>query len=354
MVGLVAPLPPQLGGVASVAEWLLEHEREIGYGYDAFDLWRPPEDEAGGRVRLSAAARQARLLARFLRWLASSPRLVHYSVAVTPTGLTRDLLFLTILRAAGRRTIAHVHVVAEESPFWRAGMRALARITVARVMIAPWAVAALSRLGVSATYVLNPVRVEPPETISRKANGRLRILFVGTFGERKGSHELVEALAALKEDGLDAELTFVGREEHRGEEAALRHAARVVGVAAAVTFAGVVPRDALHAFYERADVFCLPSRFEGLPMALLEAMAFAVPVVATPVGGIADVVVEGETGLLVPPGNVAELGAALRTLAGDSTLRTKMGVAGRERVMRLAGGDTIAREWRRVYDEHSR
>lgn len=352
MVGLVAPLPPQLGGVASVAEWLLEHEREIEYGYDPFDLWRPPEDEAGGRLGLAAAARQARLLARFLRWVPSSPRLVHYSVAVTPTGLTRDLLFVALLRAAGRRTIAHVHVVAEDSSFWRVALRLLARLTVDRVMIAPWSVAVVNRLGVSARCVLNPVRVEPPASVSRDTTGTLRLLFVGTFGERKGSRELLEALAALRGRDVDVALTFVGREEHRGEESALREAARELGVIEVLTFAGVVPRDALHPFYEAGDVFCLPSRFEGLPMALLEAMAFALPVVATPVGGIADVVVDGETGLLVAPGNVAELADAVATLARDSALRTRMGEAGRERVLRLAGPATIAHEWRRIYDEH--
>ena len=91
-VGLVAPLPPQVGGVASFAAWLVEHERSIGCRYEPFDLWRPPEAEAGGRVRVAPALRQVRLAARFALWLRSAPDLVHVCVSYSATGVLRDLV----------------------------------------------------------------------------------------------------------------------------------------------------------------------------------------------------------------------------------------------------------------------
>ena len=100
-VGLVAPLPPQVGGVAGFAEWLLAHEGEIGCRFDAFDLWRPETGEVGGRMSLDAVGIQARVLPRFLRWARKAPRLVHYSVSHTATGLARDLLFLPSSRPGG-------------------------------------------------------------------------------------------------------------------------------------------------------------------------------------------------------------------------------------------------------------
>ena len=72
-VGLVAPLPPQVGGVAGFAEWLLAREQEIGCRFDAFDLWRPATGEVGGRMSLDAVGIQARLLPRFLRWSRKAP-----------------------------------------------------------------------------------------------------------------------------------------------------------------------------------------------------------------------------------------------------------------------------------------
>ena len=80
-----------------------------------------------------------------------------------------------------------------------------------------------------------------------------------------------------------------------------------------------------------ADIFVLPSRFEGLPMSVIEAMLTGLPVVATDVRGPAEQVVPEVTGLLVPPGDASALAAALRRLVADQALRARMGAAGRER-----------------------
>ena len=82
-----------------------------------------------------------------------------------------------------------------------------------------------------------------------------------------------------------------------------------------------------------ADVFCLPSHFEGLPMSVIEAMMTGLPVVATDIRGPREQVVEGQTGFLVPPMQDAPLGAALSRLAADSALRKRMGEAGRARAL---------------------
>jgi glycosyltransferase involved in cell wall biosynthesis len=354
-IGLVAPLPPQVGGIASVVEWLLEHEAEIGCTYRTFDLWRPPEEESGGRLRLRSTVRQARLLPRFLRWLSTAPSLVHYSVSAgTTTGLVRDLAYLALLRARGRKTIAHVHVVAEDSALWRRSMRLAARLTVERVASSAFGAAALRRVGVSARAIQNPIRLEPRQEPPKRSTAGFRILFVGSYGEHKGCPELLDALAEVRSSGVEATLTLVGKEMHEGEEALLRRHMDALGLDAAVIFAGVASREVLGSFYAASDVFCLPSRAEGLPMALLEAMAFALPVVATPVGAIPDVVVSGETGLLVEPGSAGDLAHAILTLAADPPLRQRMGEAGRERALRIAGPDLIAEQWRRLYDEHAR
>src|SRR5919201_6514390 len=109
-VGLVSPLPPQVGGVAAVAQWLLDHEQQIGCRYERFDLKRPAAAQAGGRLSFRAVLRQAKVLTSFVRWLPRSPRLLHYMVAYTPTGVTRDAALFLVARVFGRRTIAHVQL----------------------------------------------------------------------------------------------------------------------------------------------------------------------------------------------------------------------------------------------------
>jgi glycosyltransferase involved in cell wall biosynthesis len=117
-------------------------------------------------------------------------------------------------------------------------------------------------------------------------------------------------------------------EERRNLEAR----ARELGLDDAVTFAGAVGQDRIPDYYARPDVFCLPSFAEGIPIVLMEAMARELPVVATAIMGVPELVVHGRSGLLVPPGRADELAAALEELARSPELRGQLGSAGRERV----------------------
>ncbi len=100
-------------------------------------------------------------------------------------------------------------------------------------------------------------------------------------------------------------------------------------------------RDDVPRLLAASDVFCLPSHFEGLPMSVIEAMLTALPVVATDIRGPREMVVEGETGFLVPPMTVGPLAAALSRLAGDAALRARMGAAARDRAIALYDEATV-------------
>ena len=350
-VGLVAPLPPQVGGVAGFAEWLLAHEQEIGCRFDAFDLWRPAEGGVGGRLNVRAVGIQARLLPRFLRWSRKAPRLVHYSVSHTATGLARDLLFLSIIKAGGHRVLGHIHVVPEGSKGRVRALRSADRFVDRWVTLAPSSVEALERMGIAADWVPNPIRIAPNGHRPLPAGGPLRLLFVGRYGHRKGCSELIAAVAEARRAGTDVTLRFVGREEHDGEERVLRKDVETHELEGVVEFAGVKDGPELAACYAEAEVLCLPSRREGVPLVLLEAMAFGLPVIATPVGGIVDYVRHEDNGLLVPPGDVEALVDSIQALAADPGLRERLGEAGRRRIGEEAGAESIARRWRELYSE---
>lgn len=347
-IGLVAPLPPQVGGVASFAGWLLEHEEELGCRYVTFDLRRPAGAEVGGRWRIDAAARQVGLLAAFARWLPRAPRVVHYCVSLTASGLPRDTLFLSLLRAAGRRPIAHVHgpsLDPAHATAKRTLLDAVARLSAARVTVIPlegWA------------FVPNPLRFTPAAHANGRPTARLRVLSVGGAGPLKGSDVLVEALARARREGADLELRIVGGEVRRNDEASLRAHARAAGVEDVVTLTGALPPAAVEQEYSAADIFCLPSPREGLPMSLLEAMACEVPAVATPVGAIPRFVDDTRTGLLVSVGDVAALSDALGRLAGDGELRQRLGQAGAALVRRECDPAAVAARWRALYAEVAR
>ena len=161
-------------------------------------------------------------------------------------------------------------------------------------------------------------------------DGPLEVLTVGRVDPVKGQPLLVEAIAELRRRGVDARLTFVGDGPGLAE---LGELAARTGVDDRVAFPGAVGQDEIRAFYRRADVFALPSFAEGLPVVLVEAMACGVPVVASRITGIPELVDDGVSGLLVTPGRGDELADALAALAADPARRAQMGRAGRAKVV---------------------
>jgi glycosyltransferase involved in cell wall biosynthesis len=228
-VGLVSPLPPQVGGVAAAAQWLLDHEHEIECRYEVFDLKRPAAAQAGGRLSFRAVLRQVRISLAFVRWLPGSPRLLHYMVAYTPTGVTRDATLFLLARLFGRRAIAHVQLPSGDlideptSSIRLAALRAVAQLAERTITISPRAAAALEERGIAADWVFNPVSLEPAAEPAGPSRPRtfLDVLFVGTYGRRKGCDVLVEALASVRARGIDARLRIVGKEEYDGEDESL-------------------------------------------------------------------------------------------------------------------------------------
>jgi len=172
------------------------------------------------------------------------------------------------------------------------------------------------------------VPVPPARAVVARADGPLRILTVGRLAGVKGQVVLLEAFAAL---GGDAELDVVGDGPLRDE---LPRRAVALGIADRVRFHGALGHDRVAALYARADVFCLPSFAEGLPVVVLEAMAAGLPVVTTAITGVPEAIADGEDGLLVRPGRADELRAALARLLGDPSLRARLGAAARVRIER--------------------
>lgn len=157
------------------------------------------------------------------------------------------------------------------------------------------------------------------------------ILFVGVLSGYKGLHVLLKAYEGL--ENL-APLVLIG----------IEHSDTPACFPAGVTVVRNAPHDAVMGAWAHCAVAVVPSIWaDPQPLVTLEAMACGRPVVASAVGGLPDVVVDGETGLLVPPGDVFGLREALRVLLGDPRKRTRMGAAGRVRVRRFAASSVIAR-----------
>lgn len=202
------------------------------------------------------------------------------------------------------------------------------------------------------------------DRIATKNNGAKRLLFVGRVSPEKGLHVLLDAFQKVALRCPQAELEIVGGEAIVAEQllVALSDDPRVkeltsfyrgsyfshlrdklpLWVATGVHFTGLVPNTDVVNYYRNSDVLINPSFSESFGMSLAEAMACRVPVVATRVGGMTEIVDEGKTGLLVDPGDAEALAEAILCLLSNEDMRKSMGKAGRKRVAELFSWERIA------------
>lgn len=179
-----------------------------------------------------------------------------------------------------------------------------------------------------------------PPPVARDHSGPLRVLSVGRLVPEKGAPVLLEALATLRRAGVATEAKLVGAGEL---ESLLAQRIVLAGLDDTVELTGLMGQDELPALFHWADVFCLPSFQEGLPVVLLEAMATELPVVTTSVAGIPELVTDGVNGRLLPAGRADLISQALTELAADPRLRERLGCAGRQRIREEFSQITTAR-----------
>ncbi len=170
------------------------------------------------------------------------------------------------------------------------------------------------------------------------------VIVVAKLTEQKGHSVLLRAIAPLLESMPGLHLLIVG-DGPRGDD--LRAQAAGLPGGDRVRFLGV--RSDTRELLGASDLFVLPSLWEGLPMALLEAMAAGLPVVATAVSGTRDVVDDGVSGALVPPGEAEPLRSAIERLVADRRAATEMGQEGRRRVLQEYGGSRLAERHAALY-----
>ena len=184
--------------------------------------------------------------------------------------------------------------------------------------------------GVRTVTIANPCAFVPP-VANRREGLTVRILFAGWICQQKGVFDLIRAFALVVQrcPEVDIELVVAGK----GDVDACKKLASDLGLLDKIRFPGWLDDLALREAYSEAHIYCLPSYVEGVPMSVLEAMVFSLPVVTCPVGGVPDVVRDGVHGVWIQPGDIPGIADALKRLIGDRDERERMGQAGRREVL---------------------
>jgi glycosyltransferase involved in cell wall biosynthesis len=329
-----------------VAGMLARGEDSMAFVADSRDVHTIRIDQLGREISplrdLVATVRLARLIRR------ERPDILHTHTAKAGTvGRVAALL-------AGRHKppivvhTFHGHVLRGyfgpfRSRLFRLLERWLASRTTALIAVSPQVRDDLVELGVAPPerFVVIRLGIELDERVAGKQNGRLEsrrylgipgnqfaVGWIGRMTAVKRTDDVLIAFKRLRDDGVDAVLCMVGDGPDREQ---LERRAHELGVVQHTLFLGY--QQDVAPFYAAFDALVLPSSNEGTPVSAIEALAAGRPVVATRVGGVPDVVDDGEDGFLVEPGATDELADRLGQLAREPELRERMGRAGRERVL---------------------
>lgn len=342
-VVIVARAAPAQSGVSSFVEALLDDQvLQERFTLTLLNTTRTAERRSG-LLSLENASQAVVDAVRTFR-AARRADVVHLQAAMWPgLALVRALAICVAGRLAGAGVLCHVHsgeINSGRDEAFRPGP--VARLLL-RVLSVVDAVLTVSDPGTRVLRRLVPgARVE---TVDNAVHVRTfvpaaldgvppRVLFVGALSYRKGVIDLVAALQALRARGIDDEgwaLEIVGGAAEVGEQEAdaIRAVVREAGWGDSLV--GVQRGADLHRHLRAADVFVLPSHAEGQPMAIIEAMASGLPVVATRVGAVPDMLRDGVDGLLVEPRDVPALAAALGRVIDSADLRQRMGASARAR-----------------------
>lgn len=207
--------------------------------------------------------------------------------------------------------------------------------------------------GSAERLVVVPNATKAPEIAQIGGGDSVHILFLGRVDQRKGVPQLVEALAAMR--GMPGWRATIAGD---GEVDALRERVLSLGLEDRIAVPGWQGPQDVSRLLREADILTLPSFAENLPISIIEGMAHGLGIVATPVGAVEDIITDGESGLLVPPGDPLALRSALARLVEDGEQRRRLGDAARathrERLDIGGYAETMANLWAKVSHSRSR
>jgi glycosyltransferase involved in cell wall biosynthesis len=337
----VGPDPGMRGGVPAVIAGLLSSPLAERYRLEVLITYRGTDPLR--RLALYCAA-----LARLASWsLRGRGRVVHVHATVRGSAYRKAILVMAA-KALRRRVVLQIHSGAGDIAAFRAaaGRPGLALFRAAfgaadAVLAVSAASAAALRgagLGTEVQVVPNAAPLVAPFARARRPAGEALVAYLGGFANpAKGGDVLVEARGPALSAAPGLRVSLAGPGE---PPTPLRE---LIAGEPRLAWLGWLESEEKDRLLREADVFVMPSRSEGLPMALLEAMGYGMAVVATAAGGIPEALDDGSEGILVPAEAPQALAEALTRLAGDADLRERLGAAARQRVERLDAVEVAAR-----------
>lgn len=248
---------------------------------------------------------------------------IHFS---EPTSAARKYIFLYFSKLFNKPVVVHFHSFSADTTVY--GKR---KELYEKIFNKADAIIVLSNYWRKQVelLVLNPEKIKviynpcPEIEQNLEIEKQKAILFAGTLNERKGYSDLIKAYSKIARQFPEWKIIFAGN----GEIEIAKKLSYSLNISNNIVFKGWISGLEKEALFYSSSIFCLPSYAEGFPMAVLDAWAFGIPVVTTPVGGLPDVLLHGENSLVFQPGDIDGLAENLKILMNDDKLRQKLSIA---------------------------
>lgn len=268
---------------------------------------------------------------QFLYWMLFHPeiKIVHVQGSVGAS-FWRKAIFIYIAKFFHKKVVWHMHA-GRFAVFYQQHRYAVRKVVnKSDVIIALseyWKEYFKNEFPTKRVEIIKNVISAP--RVHKQQTGYFTLLFLGLLGKNKGIYDLLECIRDHKVEFQGKLKLYIGG---NGEIEYVKQLIKEYGIADITIFEGWVSGDKKIELLNKSDAYILPSYKEGLPISILEAMSYGMPIISTPVGGIPEIVSNGENGYLVEPGNKEDIYKAIISLLNDSDLRNRMGSVSLSRV----------------------
>jgi glycosyltransferase involved in cell wall biosynthesis len=344
-------------GVTAAMEAFISSPISKVFDFEVITTRRGPDPTRGLARRLAHGVRLVTEAA--VRMPISGADLVDVH-AVSGRDFLKNSAVVLAARLSGRPAVLRIHGGDFIAAFERAGrveqglVRRLLRAANRVVVLSQRWADVITGIEPRATVAVIPNSIDCDrfaELARQRAPGAAEILLLANLCARKGHFEALEVAARLTPTFPSCQLLFAGAERDVGALEALRSRAGELGIQDNAHFLGPVFGADKDALFARAGIFILPSHVENMPVSLMEAMAAGLPVVASTVGAVPEMVEDGKTGFLIEPHDTEGLATRLAQLLRDPELRLRMGSAAQGRARSLWDTKVVAAACERLYED---
>ena len=363
---IIGPAYPNGGGVGVIDSILVTSDLNQDFEMLLLDTSRTKEgaglESQFALINIVYYVRQFFKLCWIL--LTKRPVVLHQSVTDS-LAFWKEISFILLGRIFGAKTIAHLH-----GPFFEKQLRNSSpfkkKLMIAALHV-PHVIVALSQywreliftyasphlnVVVAANCVDRSIEAAMQRVEGRSTGGDVfNVLYLGWLCERKGLPDALQALPIVRRQAPQARFVFAGMVEAGPAEEKIRQLCKAAEKEGGAIFPGLVMEEEKIRLLVEASVLILPSYNENLPISIIEAMAMGLPVISTPVGGVPELIADGENGYLVSPGDTQALADRLIRLAQDPQLRRSMGKKNYLRASREFTPTRFAERFHDLYDD---